>query len=47
MSRVYHTGIALTAGRVGVRRPIASLSSGPAGAGPRVTNTALIVTEGN
>jgi hypothetical protein len=46
MSRVYHTGVALTGGRPVARRPIAPLRDDPVDAGSPVTFTPLFVAEG-
>jgi hypothetical protein len=46
MSKVYHTGVALTGGRPVARRPIAPLYGGPIDAGLHGTITPLFVTEG-
>jgi hypothetical protein len=46
MSRVYHTGVALTGGRLLARRPIALLRGDAIDAGLHVTITPILVTEG-
>ena len=46
MSRVYHTGVALTGGLPVALRPIALKCDDPADAGLHVTITSLLFTEG-
>jgi hypothetical protein len=46
MSRVYHTGVALTGGQPVARRSITSLYGDPVDAGLHVTITPTLCTEG-